>query len=196
MNPEPILRGVSLNDLGRLTLRGHVAYAARAARRMLALFQLPDNFPEREASFDAVRAAVLIAEAFARGAVSQTEEVRPVTRAAYQVAEATHEVTGFAGYAMAHAARSACEASLAAGEPESNHVLEALASAFGASHVLESNCGLMATEVVVRALRADFERLVALGLGEACTLGEPIDASETGPLGGLWPAGTPDWYGG
>src|SRR5262249_20990648 len=42
--------------------------------------------------------------------------------------------------------------------------------------------------------RADLARLLGLNLGGPRELGQPIDASENGPLGRLWPSGAPDWF--
>jgi hypothetical protein len=33
-----------------------------------------------------------------------------------------------------------------------------------------------------------------LELGDPGKFGQPIDPSESGPLGSLWPKGAPDWY--
>ncbi len=44
------------------------------------------------------------------------------------------------------------------------------------------------------ATNADFNKLVELNLGSYPERGEPIDPSEDGPLGTLWPAGPPRWY--
>jgi len=51
----------------------------------------------------------------------------------------------------------------------------------------------------VAAAAADFEQLLKLGGGQGQTsgeMGDPIDISEDGPLGPLWPGGAPeDWPG-
>jgi len=44
------------------------------------------------------------------------------------------------------------------------------------------------------ATSRDLDRLIALDLGQPGTLGAPIDPSEAGPLGPLWPHGVPGWY--
>ena len=44
------------------------------------------------------------------------------------------------------------------------------------------------------AASSDLDRLIGLKLGEPDTLGAPIDQSESGPLGPLWPRGMPEWY--
>jgi hypothetical protein len=40
----------------------------------------------------------------------------------------------------------------------------------------------------------DLDRLLGLDLGRTGELGQPIDATEAGPLGPLWPGGAPDWF--
>ena len=44
------------------------------------------------------------------------------------------------------------------------------------------------------AAASDLDRLIALNPGEPDALGAPIDPSEAGPLGPLWPQGVPEWY--
>jgi hypothetical protein len=44
------------------------------------------------------------------------------------------------------------------------------------------------------AYESDFKRLLALDLGASQDVGQPIDTSESGPLGPLWPEGPPAWY--
>ena len=52
-----------------------------------------------------------------------------------------------------------------------------------------------ATRAATRAATSsDLDRLIALNLGQPGTLGAPIDPSEAGPLGPLWPQGVPEWY--
>ena len=44
------------------------------------------------------------------------------------------------------------------------------------------------------AALSDLDRLIALNPGELDPLGAPIDSSEAGPLGPIWPHGVPEWY--
>ena len=44
------------------------------------------------------------------------------------------------------------------------------------------------------AASSDLDRLLALNPGELDPLGAPIDPSEDGPLGPIWPQGAPQWY--
>src|SRR4051812_12483563 len=62
----------TVEQLKALPLRAIVAFAARCARRVHPLAQLPEGNPRREGRREAVEAALRMAEAFARG-----EEVPP-----------------------------------------------------------------------------------------------------------------------
>jgi hypothetical protein len=57
--------------------------------------------------------------------------------------------------------------------------------------VLAANVDAFALDLVVAALCADAEKLLSMVEGGGNGLGPPVDASESGPLGKLWPAGTP-----
>ena len=58
----------TVEHLKALPLRAIVAFAARCARRVEPLAQLPEGHPQREDRRGAVEAALDMAEAFARGA--------------------------------------------------------------------------------------------------------------------------------
>jgi hypothetical protein len=175
-----------------LTLRGNVAFAARCARRIRPLVHLRDDAPARAARLQALDAALQLAEDFARGEEVPAGLAQGVAAATHEVAEDTYEVAGFAVYAPAHAVRGVFQAARAAQGEET--FVEVIAAAFGASRGLVVNSGPGVEQFVLAALRADFEALLRLHLGRPGELGAPVDASEVGPLGTLWPAGTPPWY--
>lgn len=183
--PEPVTIG--LNDLGRLTSRGLVAIAARAARRALPLYRVPADDPGRVA----LVAGLAAAEDHAREGTTPPLDADGIDRL-YAVAEAASEAVGYAGFAPVHAARAGVLAARAA--TEHGQFLELIASAFGALRVLYANSGVVDEPLVLAALRADFDTLVALRLGPPAAAGGPIDPSEGGPLGPLWPAGHPSWF--
>ncbi len=191
MSPEPVLQGVFLNDLGLLTLRGHVAYAVRCARRVLPLIRVPEDYPGREDGLATLARAGRLADDFARGKDVSPEEVGPVASDASRFADGLSDEHGYAAFAVAHAARCAWQAGLAEQTGEGNYFLEVIASAFAAGRVLQSSCDAFDAEPVVAALRADFEKLRGLKLGAAGEIGAPVDPSEEGPLGSLWPEGRP-----
>src|SRR5262245_47112315 len=62
-----ILPDLTIEHLKQLPLRGIVAFAARCARRVELLAQLPEGHPQCEERRAAVAAALALAEGFARG---------------------------------------------------------------------------------------------------------------------------------
>ncbi len=192
MDAAPPPAGVSLGDLSNLTLRGNVAFAARCARRVRPLVNMPEDSPARAARLEAMDAALRLAEDFARGEDVSVGLAQGVAGAAAEVAEATYETAGFAVYAPAHAVRGVFHAARTV-EGQQGFV-EVIAAAFGASRVLLVNGGSASEALVLAALRADFEALLRLRLGRPGELGGSVDCSEAGPLGTLWPAGAPPWY--
>ena len=66
-------------DLKKLPLRAIVAFAARCARRVESLSQLPADHPQREARRVAIENAIRLAEEIARG--SACASVEPVVQA-------------------------------------------------------------------------------------------------------------------
>jgi len=93
----------------------------------------------------------------------------------------------------ARATRAAMAAAMAAVA-----AINAAWSAINAAMVATNDSTDVATKVasahdadVADAARADFSHLLTLKLGEPLELGSPIDTSENGPLGPLWPEGLP-----
>src|SRR5262249_25585726 len=101
-----------------------------------------------------------------------------------------------AGYATVRAAEAAAHAEEMMQTPNDSSRVEVIAGAFGAGRVLAANGDLSAMNQLVAALRADVDKLMDLAGGAGKALGPPIDPSETGPLGPLWPDGTPSWCSG
>jgi hypothetical protein len=187
-------RTVGLNDLGQLTLRANVAFAVRCAQRMRPCFKLPSDAPRRREQMAAVDGAIRVAAAFCRGLPGEPGRAAAAARVAGVVAEETSEVTGYAGYAAVRAAEAAANAEEVVRNPSDNDAIEVVAAAFGAGRVLAANTGAFTLDLVVAALYADVETLKSMGHGSCLDLGAPVDPSESGPLGSLWPAGTPVWF--
>jgi hypothetical protein len=135
----------------------------------------------------AVEAAIGVAEQFARGRADNAD----VTRA---TAGATGWVDA-ADFAATDAARAATEAARAAGWAAAGDARWAAAiDAAAAAHSAATAAGRAAADdVAFVAAAADISRLLELKLGKPRTLGTPIDPSESGPLGPLWPDGEPEW---
>jgi hypothetical protein len=187
-------REVSLSDFGQLTLRANVVYAERCARRVRPGFELPADAPRRREQMAAVDAAIRVATAFCRGVPTEPGQAAAAVRLAEVAAEENCESTGYTGYAAVRAAQAVVYAEEFLRNPGENDVIEVVAAAFGAGRVLAANVDIFMLDLVVAALLADVDKLLSLGHGAIQDLGPPIDPSENGPLGPLWPAGTPTCY--
>lgn len=198
------------DELRALPVRAIVAFAARCCRRIQPLYDLPHGQPHSR-SLDGPLAS---AEAFARGSGPATmadaariaEGLAHAARAAHYAAHAwsciepwehRHRDDPAANAAAAYAEneasgyrQQACDeadqaaASIAGGSASADLPALAAQVARTATHVT-------ATHVVMKtrpAVARDFEQLRLLVGNDG-----PIDPSETGPLGTLWPAGEPAW---
>jgi hypothetical protein len=184
-------RVVALGDLGQLTLRANVAFAVRCAERLRPSFDIPADAPRRREQMAAVDAAIRVATAFCRGLPGEAGRAAAAARVAAVVADEICEFTGFACFAAVRAAEAAAYAEEVVRDPSGSSVTEVVAAAFGAGRVLAANADAFTLDRVVAALYADLEKLLSLTHGTCADLGPPVDPSEGGPLGPLWPAGTP-----
>jgi hypothetical protein len=172
-------------QLRRLPLRGLVALLARNARRVQPLFTLgpPDDLDPR--NLQAIEHAIRAAEAFADGAA----EIADDGTAAFGVGMRCSAQTAPVAFT---AALAACSADHAAGVrlfPEAEG--EALATAVQALAYFDTLLNGRARD----SARADFAALLARSGPGSPAWGDPIDSSEQGILGALWPPGaTPHWY--
>jgi hypothetical protein len=185
------VRAVGLNDLAELTLRANVAFAVRCAQRIRPCFRLPEESARRREQLAAVDAAIRVATAFCLGLPSEPGRAAAAARAAGVVAEETCEWTSYAGYGAVRAAEAAAHAEAVAAKASDSGIMEVVAATFGAGRVLAANVDNFSHDQVVSALLADFQKLLSLARGNCGDLGPVIDPSEDGPLGSLWPAGTP-----
>ena len=100
----------TVEHLKKLPLRAIVAFAARCARRVEPLAQLPEGHPGREGRRTAVDAALRLAESFSRGEACPSAEsviqAVDVSRGAAGVARSCESAAAAAAEA-AHAAASA-----------------------------------------------------------------------------------------
>jgi hypothetical protein len=193
-------REITLHDLGNLCLRAAVALAVRCALRVRPIMdELPDDFPDRAGALAVLDAALADAENYARANIIPHAEADTHARAAFQVAEAAFPYQRLGAYAVAHAARAAADA-VHAGERASEAAgMEIVAATYGANRValtagrgrrLDEETGMQ----VRAAILADFEALLKLCPGSFRDLGDPVDPSEQGPLGALWPHGVPSIF--
>jgi hypothetical protein len=154
------------DELRQLPTRAIVAYAARCARRLQSSSGVPGSSPESILPPLAVEHAIRSAEAFALG--------EPVANPWSAAAAARSAVAATAATGGAIAAMAAANAAMAA----------AAATQAADPSWLAWSVSLGAD---VEAARRDFDQLRELELGQYLGLGEPIDPSETGPLGPLRP---------
>jgi hypothetical protein len=193
MNSDPP-RAVGLADLGQLPMRANVAFAMRCALRVMPWFKIPATAPKRREQIAAINNAMAVAEAFCMGVPMEAGRAAVAVERAAVVAEETCSFTCFASYGPVRAAEAAARAEeCVRNEPDAS-VTEVVAAAFGAGRVLAANADVSTMDLIVGALAADVEKLRKLAHGTCADLGPPIDPSEKGPLGSLWPGGIPSWY--
>lgn len=190
------LANFKIDQLKVLPLRAIVAFAARCARRVEHLAQLPDGDPRRDSRREAVAYALSMAEGFAGGSDAPLDESFIAKADAIMDAGGAADSAAVSAVAQtAHAAASAWHASFgAAGETPGArrspgafaHVTADIAamSAFTAAADAFLSVGHHNEEFVYAAL-ADYHKLVGLKLGSYPEVGTPVDPSPGGPLGPL-----------
>jgi hypothetical protein len=205
-------------ELKLLPLSALVTFAARCARRVHGLFRLPDDHPGRREHEGAVTRAVETAERAAAIEPRRYSDVGASLAAVHASAAADEAIavaTGAQEGAVTIAAKTAAAAARAASSAA--QVVDAASAALGAEaakvggtvfeqfgeravsaakaasdYAVEAAAPFDASSVKL-ALAADYETLRHLGGGHFKNSGEPIDPSESGPLGPLWPDGEPEW---
>ncbi|MGD0042206.1 MAG: S8 family serine peptidase, partial [Isosphaeraceae bacterium] len=198
-------------DLKRLPLRAIVAFAARCARRVRPLYRIPDSSPDREVHERSIDHAIEITESVARGVdlTREAEVDQDITRPAINpsdenlaseaVRAAAAEIQ-LAGEAAAKAMHAAIGATAIARSPDVSTLFiadavagNAAAAAKFASKVVAGVSHNAQQDYESRAT-SDYEILLERRLGEFPNLGQPINPSESGPLGPLWPDREPKWF--
>lgn len=172
--------------LRALPLRAVVALLARNARRLQPLFLCGSAWDRDARNLQAIEDAIRSAEAFAAGAVAADDD----GTAAFGVAMRCSLDLSPAAFAAALAACVADHAADLDSAPEAAG--EALAAAVQALYYFAA---ALLDDSGLAAVHADLEALLARGPVDAPQQGAPIDPSEAGPLGPLWPAGeAPPWH--
>jgi hypothetical protein len=198
------LANFDIEHLKKLPLRAIVAFAARCARRVESLAQLPEGNPRREARRAAVEAALRMAESFACAADEAPDESVIATIEASRD-DGDDTAVAAAAAAVAQAARAAAsawhagsQASDARGAP-GRRTVEAGRSLGALSHVTADLAAMNAytaaaeafvsvgyrNEHFVDSALKDYRTLVGLELGRYPEPGKPVDPSPDGPLGRL-----------
>jgi hypothetical protein len=196
-------------DLRRLPLRAIVAYAARCAWRVKSLYRLPDDYPDKPRHEEAVDKAISAARYYAadqvfagiiRSAFAAGDDAAAAADSAAGAAIAGDDAAAAAdsARAAAAAARAAATAAAADRATVSSARMAADSAALSVAWIAHPpNMTPAETDRDARtcaAARADFHRLLDLDLGRFPEPGNPVDPSESGPLGPLWPDGAPEWY--
>ena len=179
--------------LRRLPLRAQVAFAARCARRVQPLATRLSDDP---ANHEAVERAIRVAEQLARGdrvtpveAESAYEGARDAVRAAWDAGDPT------ASRARDAAAYAAQAASYASQGPRLGPAANASRAAFYAYNDSSDAANVVKARAAFdAAASSNLTKLARLKLGAFPKLGDPIDPSESGPLGPLWPKGAPEGW--
>jgi hypothetical protein len=189
----------TFEDMKSLPLRAIVAFEARCAQRVEHLALVPDDHPESASCRSAVRAAIGLAEDFARGLHCTAYET--VVRNIEAVrSRARGELAIGAVVQAAHSAVTALHTLDIQDEPgewrlssrPERGILPHLADLSADNTALEAfTAAVEASDAVnyanefIQGAAADFERLKSLNLGRYPDPGQPIDPSPKGPLGPL-----------
>ncbi len=174
------------DSLRALPLRAVVALLARNARRLQPLFLFGSAWDRDARNLQAIENAIHSAEAFAAGAATAVDD----GTAAFGVAMRCALDLSPAAFAAALAACVADHAADLDSAPEAAG--EALAAAVQALYYFAA---ALPDDTGLAAVHADLEALRARGAVDVPQRGAPIDPSEAGPLGPLWPAGeAPPWH--
>lgn len=184
------------NDLEKLPLGAIVAYAVRCARRVQPLYGRAAGIAELAKHEAAVGWAISLAEDFCLSHVvnAAAYDAAYVARTSVEAVDARDAARAAAAAARAAAyafdvPRSAVyDRAVYASRVAAEAVDGAKAAARAADHASDG------ARVVEAAARADFDRLLELNQGTYPKLGQPIDPTENGPLGPLWPAEAPTWW--
>jgi len=192
VNDEPV---ITAEELKKLSRRGMAAFAARCARRVQPLFDVQERVK-------AVRKAIEVAENFAKGGVGNPDE-------AYAAAKATEgskghpesrEVTSpgssrsISASGPSETAEAAREAAGYAARTGSFYDLGAPTYAAAAAAAAAKAAAAVGDGRAATAAKFDHEKLLKLHHVAFPEIGDPIDPSESGPLGPLWPDGKPKWF--
>lgn len=189
-------------DLMGLPLRAIVAYAVRNARRVQPRFALWlwGSQPTPDARhLTALESAIAMGEQFALGQDRTAAEFEDGIEAANRAARhASEQSAAFAASTAAHAAHAAAY-SLRTARAAARYANPSPHETFPAPDTV----AIMAAHAAAAALHAgaladaaasDYRRLMQGENGRYPELGTPVDPSEMGALGTLWPAGAPEWY--
>jgi hypothetical protein len=186
---------VTNEDLQKLPLRAIVAFAARCARRVQPIYQsraTPNDRTrldfevetiERYARDESDTNHVALVNSLTTSYTSSHSPTDP--RSVRFLRAATNAAASAASAAYAHAAAVVPNSAAAAA-----YASDAAAAARSAADVY----GRDSSDAADTGAFDDFRELIGSKLGRPGEAGQPIDPSESGPLGPLWPKGEPEWF--
>lgn len=196
----------TVEHLKQLPLRAMVAFAARCARRVEPLAQLPEGDPGRESRRAALDAALRLAEEFAAGAETPPDPSVVAGLDAILASPGDPITSRDATASASAAAHAAASAWRAVGVQEIEHFKEfgwrppedvelldtlkdvsieiAALDAYTAAEAALDAVGYRNEDFVTDAI-TDYNRLLRLNLGRYPNVGVPTDPSPAGPLGPL-----------
>lgn len=189
---------VTKEELKQLPLLAILAFAARCARRVSPLFDLPADHPERELHLEAVNGAIALAERAAkRFELADVDAANTAADLAQRAAGAVGPNAGCAAntaFVAAHVALAAANVGIVARDNDVARAGNAAYMAAMAARVASATADLAshpkAGGDAAAAARADFQLLVKLRLGQFPELGQPVNSES----GALWTTGEPEWY--
>jgi hypothetical protein len=174
--------------LAQLPHHAVVAFAARCARRVQPLTHaLPQQ------GRDAIDRAIASAKAFAKGTAAAAADDAAARADAARADAARADAEAAVAAKAAVAARAGADVAWADAADVARADAAGDAAAWAADAALVAGAAAADEAAAWAAASSDLERLIALKRGEPDTLGAPIDQSESGPLGPLWPQGMPEW---
>jgi hypothetical protein len=198
-----IVTNYTPEDFKKLPLRAIVALAARCARRVEHLAELPDGHPAKEQCRMAAANVAKLAEDFAAGrpcpsveaALKELDDARAIAKGSFvcDSALATFVMAGRAAANAIHAAELSGESAEShsvgahAADPIGNlaDVTADLAARAAFTAAFEAVAAEGHTDPFIKAAIDDYERLLRLDLGRFPQSGKPIDPSSSGRLGPL-----------
>lgn len=190
---------VTKDELKQLPLRAIVAFAVRTARRVQPLFDLPLKWTGRNNHLVAVDEALRLAEAWLIGQESGSLTNADAAREAVDATLVAKSADpNDASAALAVDAALAIDAALAVRSADATDAAlyadaasTSAATASLAALDAAAGDGVFADEF---ASQSDYRRLSELYGHDKKFAEFSLDATESGPLGPLWPAGPPEWY--
>jgi hypothetical protein len=175
--------------LAQLPHHAGVAFAARCARRVQPL-----THARPQQGRDAIDRAIASAEACAKGTAAAAADDAAARADATRADAARADAEADAAAGAAVAARAGVAAAWADAADEARADAAGAAAAWAADAARVAGADAAGDAAAWAAAASDIDRLIALKRSEPDTLGAPIDPSEAGPLGPLWPHGVPQWY--